>query len=54
MEQSMKSEIDTAFDYMIWALALRGTGNSDYQNEFYEKQARKITKRYESFVEGCN
>jgi len=54
MEKLTKSETDTAFDFMIWALALRGTGNSDYQNEFYERQARKIAARYESIVEGCN
>ena len=38
---------DTAFNAMIWAEALRGTGNNNYQNKFYDRQADKIRSRYE-------
>ena len=35
------------FDSMIWSIALVGTGNSEYQNRFYNKQADKLRRRYE-------
>ena len=41
---------DTAFNAMIWSLSLIGTGNNDYQNSFYDKQAEKIIARYENII----
>jgi len=51
-ETSTKSETDMAFDSVIWANSLRGTGNTEYQNEFYERQARKLRRKYEDLLEG--
>ena len=45
-----QSEESTAFNSMIWANSLIGTGNNNYQNEFYQKQAEKISKRYNDLV----
>ena len=50
METSRESEENLAFNAMIWGLALIGTGNNQYQNEFYDKQAEKLTKRYEHSI----
>ena len=43
-------EEDTAFNALIWANSLKGTGNNDYQNEFYDRQADKIRQRYDDIV----
>ena len=51
-ETSNQSEESIAFNSMIWANSLLGTGNTSYQNSFYEKQALKIAKRYGSIVAG--
>lgn len=50
METLMKLDENTAFNAMIWSLALIGTGNNNYQNNFYAKQAEKLKDRYASFV----
>ena len=42
----MPLDENTAFNLMIWANSLIGTGNTPYQNEFYQKQAVKISTRY--------
>lgn len=49
-EISMPLDENMAFNLMIWANSLIGTGNSDYQNEFYKKQADKIRKNYELLI----
>ena len=49
-EISMPLDESMAFNLMIWANSLIGTGNSDYQNEFYKKQADKIRKNYELLI----
>ena len=50
--QPISTQLDenTAFNSMIWSLSLVGTGNSNYQNEFYEKQAEKLRSRYENII----
>ena len=48
--KSTQLDEDTAFNAMIWSLALIGTGNNDYQNKFYDKQAEKIVARYENII----
>ena len=47
-----QSPEDTAFNYMMWANSLVGTGNSEYQNKFYEKQAIKLTDNYLTLTTG--
>ena len=49
-ETLMQLDADTAFNCMIWSLSLLGTGNTNYQNEFYERQNDKIVKRYEDII----
>ena len=51
-DQEISTPLDesTAFNLMMWANSLLGTGNSNYQNEFYQKQAEKISKRYNDIV----
>ena len=50
MQTSNELDENMAFNTMIWALALIGTGNTKYQNQFYAKQADKITARYEEIL----
>ena len=45
-EISMPLDENTDFNLVVWANSLLGTGNSNYQNEFYARQARKIQDRY--------
>ena len=47
-EISMPLDETMAFRLTVWANSLIGTGNSQYQNEFYQKQARKISQSYEN------
>ena len=49
-EISMPLDESMAFNLMVWANSLIGTGNSDYQNEFYRKQATKIAERYQNII----
>lgn len=44
------SEESTAFSWMMWANSLVGTGNTKYQNEFYQKQAEKISRAYQNLI----
>lgn len=41
---------DIMFNAVIWANSLMGTGNTRYQNKFYDNQAQKIQTRYEGFT----
>ena len=52
MQTSNELDENMAFDAMIWANALVGTGNNNYQNQFYAKQANKITTRYTTLFGG--
>ncbi len=47
---SIPLDENTAFNLVIWANSLINTGNTDYQNEFYKKQADKISKRYQNII----
>ena len=49
-EISMPLQENMAFNLMIWAQSLRGEGNNEYQNEFYEKQSKKITENYHNLI----
>ena len=49
-EISMPLDENMAFNLMVWANSLIGTGNSGYQNEFYRKQATKIAERYQNII----
>lgn len=46
MEKLNESQEDMDFNAMIWAECLKGTGNSKYQNKFYDRQAEKILDKY--------
>ena len=49
-EISMPLDADMAFNLMVWANSLIGTGNTDYQNEFYKTQATKIARNYQNII----
>ena len=49
-EISIPLDENTAFELMMWANSLVGSGNNKYQNEFYQKQAEKISRRYNAII----
>ena len=49
-EISLPLDESMAFNLMVWANSLLRTGNSNYQNEFYQKQATKISKKYNDII----